>query len=283
MTTSKHRVPLCDHPFPTRNPTDSHHLGTSPQTIRETATSERPSEFESAGQNAAVAAPVIPNPRALMVLGRGRSKRAAPSPAQAAQQQQQQQQQQQRGRPPPPPTLVRRVATRATARISVWTGLPADATRLLLLATLVRLALIAWGEVQDRLSPDVKYTDTDYGVFTDAARSIWRGDGDPSAAVGGAPGERRGWMRGTPFARATYRYSPLLAYAVQGCACNARCNTQNDQDGRAEIYDIGCPTKNCYEIPCMSMACALIHAEPISAFVFVFGGRSSETSRLRHQ
>jgi phosphatidylinositol glycan class M len=149
-----------------------------------------------------------------MVLGRGRSKRAAPSPAQAAQQQQQQQQQQQRGRPPPPPTLVRRVATRATARISVWTGLPADATRLLLLATLVRLALIAWGEVQDRLSPDVKYTDTDYGVFTDAARSIWRGDGDPSAAVGGAPGERRGWMRGTPFARATYRYSPLLAYAV---------------------------------------------------------------------
>jgi GPI mannosyltransferase 1 subunit M len=146
-----------------------------------------------------------------MVLGgRGRRRRAAsPAPAAAVDQQQHEP-----PPPPPPPSPPRRQAasaaltSRAAAQVSAWTGLPADAARLLLLAAVVRLALVAWGEAQDRLSPDVKYTDTDYGVFTDAARSVWRGDG----GVGG--GGSVGWMRGTPFARATYRYSPLLAYAV---------------------------------------------------------------------
>jgi len=126
-----------------------------------------------------------------------------------------------------PPAAPRGTTARAAAAVARWTGLPPDAARLLLMAALVRVALICWGEVQDRLSPDVKYTDTDYGVFTDAARSIWRGDGDGGAGGGGAGGGEGGvggaggggagggrLMRGTPFARATYRYSPLLAFAV---------------------------------------------------------------------
>jgi phosphatidylinositol glycan class M len=141
-----------------------------------------------------------------MVLRRGGGGRR-----QAAEPEQQEQEPEEQ---PSPPTSQRVSAgtavARATARVARWARLPPDAARLLLTAAAVRVALIAWGELQDRLSPDVKYTDTDYGVFTDAARSVWRGDG------GGGDGAMagRGLLRGTPFARATYRYSPLLAYAV---------------------------------------------------------------------
>lgn len=58
------------------------------------------------------------------------------------------------------------------------------------IALVVRLLFIVYGEIQDNISA-VQYTDIDYKVFTDAARHITEGN--------------------SPFARHTYRYSPLLA------------------------------------------------------------------------
>jgi hypothetical protein len=60
-------------------------------------------------------------------------------------------------------------------------------------SALLRALLILWGAMQDALMR-VPYTDVDYKVFTDAARAVVRG--------------------GSPFDRATFRYTPLLAYAV---------------------------------------------------------------------
>lgn len=62
-----------------------------------------------------------------------------------------------------------------------------------LLALVIRLLLLVYGEYQDAYM-DVKYTDMDYKVYSDATSYIFNGE--------------------SPYKRHTYRYTPLLAYLL---------------------------------------------------------------------
>merc|ERR1711881_705894 len=57
----------------------------------------------------------------------------------------------------------------------------------------LRTALILYGDHKDSMS-EVKFTDVDYKVFTDAARHVY--------------------YDGSPYDRHTYRYTPLLAWIL---------------------------------------------------------------------
>nr|XP_039248193.1 GPI mannosyltransferase 1-like [Styela clava] len=65
-----------------------------------------------------------------------------------------------------------------------------------LCAFFIRIGLIVYGEWQDK-NLELKFTDVDYHVFTDAAQYVFNGE--------------------SPYNRPTYRYSPLLAWMLVPC------------------------------------------------------------------
>lgn len=65
--------------------------------------------------------------------------------------------------------------------------------QLFILAVTIRIGLLLYGEWQDA-TMEVKYTDIDYQVYSDAANYVLQG--------------------GSPYQRHTYRYTPLLAYIL---------------------------------------------------------------------
>ncbi|KDQ17920.1 glycosyltransferase family 50 protein [Botryobasidium botryosum FD-172 SS1] len=79
---------------------------------------------------------------------------------------------------------------------------------LLVASAALRVVLIVYGAYQDAHS-NLKYTDVDYRVFSDATRYILHPRDGQLAA--GPLAKWLGWNIGDPYSRDTYRYTPLLA------------------------------------------------------------------------
>jgi len=73
---------------------------------------------------------------------------------------------------------------------------------ILLISAIFRVGLILFGEWQDT-HVEVRYTDVDYLVFSDAASLMASGQ--------------------SPYKRTTYRYSPLLAFLLIPNSFTSRC------------------------------------------------------------
>lgn len=82
----------------------------------------------------------------------------------------------------------------------------------LVLGALLRFALLLWGKYQDTHGP-VKYTDIDYEVYSDASTCLVRPTAS-SPPCSHARGPYAPEWLGDPYARATYRYTPLLALVL---------------------------------------------------------------------
>ncbi|OEH80337.1 GPI mannosyltransferase [Cyclospora cayetanensis] len=123
-------------------------------------------------------------------------------------------------------------------------GLMPKQLRLLLFgaAAVLRLALLVFGEWQDAHF-EVKFTDIDYKVYTDAANHVLQG--------------------GSPYERHTYRYSPLVAYL---CLPNL----------------LGCPFFGKFLFCCMDMAIAVLIENQGEASFGAVGEEEKGTLRLRH-
>jgi phosphatidylinositol glycan class M len=93
-------------------------------------------------------------------------------------------------------------------------GMSSDASygvhHALILGAILRLILLVWGTYQDANSA-VKYTDIDYTVISAAARCVVLPT-SPSCTTSDGPLHLA--AVGDPYARDTYRYTPLLALMV---------------------------------------------------------------------
>ena len=99
-----------------------------------------------------------------------------------------------------------------------WTRLLWSTRSLFAVALVLRLCLLVYGEWQDRVTPALKYTDIDYAVFTDAARFVHSGGGRSGGHApdgGGDHHHHHASSSSSPYRRATYRYTPLLAWLLQ--------------------------------------------------------------------
>jgi GPI mannosyltransferase 1 subunit M len=103
------------------------------------------------------------------------------------------------------PTRQLQMARLQPASQGLMSALVSSPAPLYTTAVLMRVVLLAYGLWQDANSP-LKYTDIDYLVFTDATRFV--AQGHPAG----------------PYARETYRYTPLLSWALMPTAWTAQAS-----------------------------------------------------------